>query len=1029
MPLYAQQTVKGRVVDAQQNQPVIGAAIKIKGVTGGTQTDTNGNFQLKAEAGAVLEITYVGYLRKEIAAAFSGVMEIVLIEDNKMLDDVVVVGYGTQKKETLTGSVSVVGKEIFQDKGTVANPLQAMQGQVPGLRITRSSSTPGEEGWNVSVRGAVSKNNIEPLVIIDGVPADGTGVLAQINSSDIESINVLKDASAAIYGAKAAGGVILVTTKKPSLGKLKIDYNGSFTYKKVGLQPRLMSMDQWIDGIIQARYNDGYGEDDTWVRYARLAKANKGSYIDLTDGKNPDPIPGRFGGVADFVFHDVNWTDALWGGAGSTQHDLSLSGGNEKSGYRLSLGYLKDNGTLKWGNNSNERYNLRLSNNFKLSERISVESVISSSRQNQISPTMIGNALTVSTPQPGLPVSTIDGKAYAWGGQYTPNWLAELGGDNKLLVTTFTANETFKYQMLKDFNLITTLGYSTAYATRDEQFLSIDWYSYNGKAIVGDNSPYPTKASSSYTKSNARTDNYTIASYMNYMKTIQSDHKINLMVGTQYDRKAYDFNATRAKDINSSLDVLNGSGEITINGVQRYQEALMSYFSRANYDYKSKYLLEANARYDGSSKFQPKNRWSFFYGVSGGWRITKESFMENAKKFLDELKLRVSYGEVGNQSGIGRFDGIQLYDFRSGGGAYIGDGSISYISAVNELVSTQRTWERIKNYNLGIDFGIFGRRLSGSFDIFLKRNDNMLVGVLMPGVLGGNAPQTNNGKFESKGMDWSLSWREKIGELSYHLGATYTYMENKLISGGNNVIADGLNQTVNGYALNSVFGYRYVGKIQNQEQLKKYTNRYLGSNSIGMPAAIRLGDHMYNDENGDGKLNQSDLVYLGTDDPKASFSLNLGLEWKNFDFSAIFQGVSKRTVYRTLDSWKVPFKAIWLNTSDQSVGNVWSPETPGNRFPSYSNNTITNNYNYIPSSWSVEDGTYLRLKNIVLGYNFSQLAFKKLFSNIRVYVAGADLWEISKINDGWDPEATRNVDKKERYPFNRTITAGLNATF
>lgn len=260
--------------------------------------------------------------------------------------------------------------------------------------------------------------------------------------------------------------------------------------------------------------------------------------------------------------------------------------------------------------------------------------------------------------------------------------------------------------------------------------------------------------------------------------------------------------------------------------------ALLSYFGRLNYNYNQKYLIEFNARYDGSSKFQPENRWKGFYGVSAGWRITEEAFMVNIKKYIEELKIRASYGEVGNQSGIGLYDGVQLYNFNTASGAYIGDGKVSYIAAAKELVTTNRTWERIKNYNVGFDFTVLNSRLTGSVDLYMKKNDNMLIGLLYPGTLGGNAPASNNGKFESKGYEGMLRWSDKIGEVSYHIGGTYTYMENKLLSGGNDVISAGFNSTINGYPLNSVFGYRYAGKIQNEEDLQAYKNLYYGNNTL-----------------------------------------------------------------------------------------------------------------------------------------------------------------------------------------------------
>ena len=872
------------------------------------------------------------------------------------------------------------------------------------------------------------------MLIIDGVPSDAVSDLQYLNPSDIESMNFLKDASAAIYGSKAAAGVIIVTTKRPQAGKVKVEYNGSYTRKLPGLQPKLMSMDEWATSFFSAMENDGLDENYTWYRYIKLALQNMGSYINVHDGSNPNPIPSM-AGVQDFVFHDVDWTDVMWGPANSTQHDLSVSGGNDRITYRLSAGYLYDDSNLRWGTNYNNQFTFRSSNVIKASDRLTIESVLSAVRKHQVTPTQVGKALNVQSPPPGRPVATIDGKPYLWGTDYSPNWLLELGGENKLVVTTFSLNETFKYQITKDLTASATFGYTTNSSVRDEKTKSIQWYTYDGTPIVNKDSPYPTQEESLYVKRNYRTDNYMVSGFLNYAKTIKSNHNINAMVGMQYERRDYETNATSAKNIQQELNVIKGSGEISLpkNGSQKNSEAILSCFGRLNYDYMHRYLVEFNVRYDGSSKFQPENRWKGFYGVSGGWRIIEEKFMSGLKKYVDELKIRASYGEVGNQMGIGRYDGVQLYDFQTNLGAYLGDGRTSYIEASKELVTTNRTWERIKNYNIGLDFATLNNRLSGSVDVYLKKNDNMLVRLVYPGTLGGTAPMTNDGKFEAKGYEGIIKWSDKIGQVSYHIGGTYTYMENKLKSGANDIYTAGYNGAINGYPLNSIFGYRYAGKIQNEKDLAAYKKLLYKDNTVNMPSNLRVGDHMYEDVNGDGKLTTDDMIYLGTDDPKVTFAFDLGLEWKGFDVSAIFQGAAKRTVCRDADAWKVPFKAVWLNTSNHTIGNVWSPETPNNRYPTYSTNKEINDYNYMPSSWMIEDGSYLRLKNLTVGYTIPRALLGKLtndmLSYLRIYFTGTDIWEHTKIHDGWDPEATRAVKATQRYPFNRTFTVGLSATF
>lgn len=1028
-------TVKGTVVDAS-GEPVIGASVLMKGTTNGTITDIDGNFTLSNVKPGVLVVSYIGYKANEQDVNGSTTVKIVLKEDSELLDEVVVVGYGTQKKATMTGSVTVVNDKMLENKGTMSSPVQALQGQVPGVIITRSSSAPGDESWGMSLRGAVSKNKVDPLIIIDGVEYEGVNELRLLNPSDIESINFLKDASASIYGSKAAGGVVLVTTKKAKEGKVHVEYNGSVTAKFIGLSPKLMNMDEWASSVLQARQNDGYGDDDTWVRYVKLAMAYKNQYINLDHTNNP--FGTGFSNVDDFVFFDTDWQDIMWGTAASTQHELAVSGGTDASRYRLSLGYMYDDSNLKWGNNNNNRYNLRLTNSFKLSEKASIESVIAYNRQDQVAPTQIGSALNTAVQQPGFPSATIDGKPYAWGDRgdwVASNWLCELGGDNKLKVSAINISETFNYSILKDLKFSVTAGYNTSMATRDTQSKSIDWYNYAGDRVVCSK---PTETESYYTKTNSRTDFYSISGHIDWSHLFVDVHDVKVMLGSQYNMKEYDYTYIRATGILPSLEIPNSkdglvylSSEDNKTTSSKWQEAVMSYFGRINYNYRSKYMLEGQFRYDGSSKFQPENRWVFYWGVSGGWRLSEEAFFKKLN-FIDELKLRASYGGVGNQAGVDRYDGAQLYNFKPAAGVLIGNGLVSYVDTNGKLVSVDRTWERIHNYNIGLDFGFFRNRLTGTAEIFWKKNDNMLIDVVYPGILGDKAPTANKGKFKARGWEGMINWSDKIGEVNYHVGGTFTYATNELVNnGGSTLIQSGVRSDREGYPLNSVFGLRYCGKIQTEEQLQKYVNKYKNNSSVGTLTNLRLGDNMYEDVNKDGKLTEEDLVYLGTDDPKVQFSFNAGVEWKGVDFSIVFQGAGKRTVWRDKSTWRIPVRVPYQNGSNHFLGNTWTPENTGAYYPALTNQSDINNYNYQCSSWSVEDGAYLRLKNVTLGYNLpsSLLVKTKVLSKARVYVSGSDLWEHSNINDGWDPEANREVDNAKRYPFLRSVTFGLNLTF
>lgn len=1026
-------SVKGQVLDGD-GIPVIGASILEKGTTNGVITDIDGNYSLNVSSkNAVIVISYIGYKTVELKASDPGLANVVLKEDTEVLEEVVVVGYGAQKKETLTGAVTVVTDKMIQGKGSLSSPLQAMQGQVPGVTITRNSSAPGDESWGMKLRGAVSANAADPLIVIDGVAYEGTNALRNINPSDIESINFLKDASAAIYGSRAAGGVVLITTKQAKEGKTRIEYSASYTAKFVGLQPELMSMSEWANAQLQTLENDKE-TNEQWKRYALMALANEGKYIDLDYTANPIP---QFRNVMDYVFMDTDWNDVLFGNAGSTQHDLAISGGTEKNLYRLSLGYLYDGSNLKWGNNNNQRYNIRLTNKIQLLDWFKIESVIAYNRQDQVAPSRLNETLTGSYPQPGLPATTIDGKPYSWGEWLAPVWYAELGGDNRLKVSEVNISEKLTFNLMKGLDLIGNVGYNTSNASRDIQKFAITSYNYAGTK-VNTEPKVSEQSKTSYEKTSSRRDFYSFSGYLNYEKDFESGHNLNVMVGTQYELTEYDYFGAKVEDIQSSLETINGAGlvSLTDNKGTKWHEAILSYYSRINYNYKSKYLAEVNFRYDGSSKFK-EGRWAPFYGVSAGWRISEESFMDSTDSWLDELKLRLSYGVVGNQSGIDRYEGSQYYNFKSLSGVLIGSNKATIIDTNGKIASTSREWERIHNYNVGLDFRMFNGRFSGTLEGYLKRNNNMLITVTYPGVLGDNAGYSNAGKFEAKGFEAQGTWSDKIGNVSYHIGGTFSYNTNKLIDiGGVTVLSSGFKDKQQGYPLNSVFGLRYIGKIQNEEERLKYLYRYLSSNTIGLTSDIRVGDNMFEDVNKDGKLDYNDYVYLGSNDPKISFSFNAGLEWNNFDLSCVFQGVAQRTIFRTGDNdgnltWRVPMRSYYLNTSNVSVNNTWSPETPNAHYPSYTHNTVINDYNYQASSWAVEDGSYIRLKSVTLGYNFPQtmLAKTKIINAARLYVTGSDLWEYSKITDGWDPEASMGVSGTGRYPFVRTVTFGMNLTF
>lgn len=1066
---FAQQAVTGKIIDDKTNETVVGASVKVKGSSAGTVTDVNGTFKLSVTSGAVLQISYIGYNNQELAADPGKPMLIKLTSSAKELGDVVVVGYGTQKKATLTGAVSTVDAKVFQNRGPLSSPLAALQGQVPGVTVSRSSAQTGRENWNFQVRGQTSSNGADPLIVIDGVPVPSTSALNSLNPNDIDNISFLKDAAASIYGSRAAGGVVLITTKRGKEGKLVVDYNGSVSIKKVGLQPTLVKTADWGPYIKEALTNDGQGESYIWNQYANIAiYASQRGLTHMTKQQVADAgLPNGFTDVLDFPFYPESMNDILFGSAVSTEHQLSLSQRTEKQGFRLSLGYLNDASLLKPGNNSNKRYNLRLTHDYQLSSRISLQSNVSLEKNDIIQPTGINNVLNNGI-QTGLPPTSLNGKPYLWGsglGNASPYSIAEFGGDNKELNTRINANFMLNYNVTNHLKAVASLGTYYLHGDYRTQENAIQFYDITGTIPNGLWASTTANSSrSSYQRGSLKDTYYTGNAYLEYSNSINKDHEFKIMGGGQYEY--YENNRFYAK----TFDLLAGAppslgnsfGDISSKTVAEAQQhyALAGYFSRFNYNYKGKYLFEADARYDGSSKFQADQRWKFFYGFQAGWRIQQESFLKNVK-WLNDLKIRATYGRLGSQTGISNYDYVQFLNLNSSQGpnnaAYpiLGTTPVVRVSPAG-LVAYDRTWETLETSDIGLDFSLFNSRLSGTADIYLKRNRNMLLDRTFPSVLGATAPRGNNGELETKGFEFALNWKDRIGEVTYNIGGNISDSRNTLVNFGNQTLiaADngdlrGFNRAVQGYPLNSYFGLEYGGRIQTSEQLdaartvaRRGSNVYpTGTDYTNKTNTLQLGDNMYVDRNGDGRISfPEDAMYLGTDDPRYSFGISGGVQWKGFDFSFILQGVAKRSIQRT-GNWRLPVQTIFQAQNDAFRGQTWLPTRTDAYYPRSSATGTINNSNYFASDWQTESGSYLRLKNLVVGYTlpvtFTQKASLK---RVRVYFSGNDLWEITKIKDGWDPEAPRTVNNTAdannnnvatfsgRFPFYRYLTFGVNVT-
>lgn len=1054
-------TVKGVVTD-QNGEPLIGCNVVVVGSQEGVITDLDGKFSLKVSDGAKqLKVTYIGYVDQVVTIGNSPEIRIVLKEDNNALEEVVVVGYGTQKKATLTGSIEQVSGKTLESRA-VTNVGLALQGQTPGLAVTRSSARPGNEDLKFQIRGATSVNGGEPLVIIDGVPALNGYSFQNMNSDDIENISVLKDGAASIYGAKAANGVILVTTKKGK-GKVSVDYNFNMRFNTNGITGFSPSMSEYAQMWLAANKEEKVPEWWAWVSQENMERMAQG-----IEGIYPTQYYG------DIFIGNANRLDEMFATRFSYQHNLSISGATDKSDFRISAAYADNQGNLATAYDGQKQINLRLNYGYQLAKWMRLETGASLVNTETESPSVGLDNTLYGNDMPFFPAKNPYGQWYAnfgnVGDRQSVAATSDGGRDNKKSLTT-------RIDMKAIVDIWNGISFEGMASFQNEEFRrerwvtpvqTYDWFGNPAQQLVnatvtGLNTTDPSNLAHNNPGYLTVAENYFYQYYsalLKYNKTFADVHNISVLAGINAEKKQVKKLAAGRKDFENDgvYDLNLADGTLQGNSGGKFQNGTYSYIAKVNYDYAEKYLIELVGRRDGNSKFADGYRFQNYGSFSLGWVFTQENFIKPVSSFigLDFGKVRlsygssgndaglgdydyVSYGEVGNQSGIDRYDGTQFYKFESQSGAYIGPNKGTIIDTNGKIASLGREWERIKNYNLGLDFSLFNSRLTGTAEVYMKRNDNMLINVSYPGVLGDNAGMSNNGKFRSHGWEVMVNWSDKIGkDFTYHVGGTYSFNTNKLTDiGAVSVLKSGFVDKQQGYPLNSIFGLRYAGKAQTEEERQKYLYRFLTGNTIGLTEQnFRLGDNMYADVNNDGKLDQNDIVYLGTDDPKISFSFNVGAEWKGFDLSLVFQGAAQRTIFRTGDNngneiWRIPMKALYLNTSNQSVGNTWSPENRGAYYPTYSNKNEINDYNYQASSWSVEDGSYIRLKNVTLGYNVPSafLAKTKAISSCRIYVAGADLWEYSKINDGWDPEASRKVSAAGRFPFVRTVTFGLNLTF
>lgn len=975
-------TVTGSVKNTS-GESVPGVTILVKGTTIGTITDSNGNYTLENfTSGSTLVFSFVGMKTQEIKTAGKTNINLVMEDETIGLDEVIAIGYGTVKKQDLTGAVATIGGESIAERKTV-RVSQALQGSMPGLMVTRSSSA-ADASATIRVRGITTISDSNPLVIVDGIP----GTLDWINPDDIESLSVLKDAaSASIYGSRAAAGVILVTTKRAKTGQLSLDYNYEYGIDKPTRLVEHADAQTYMRVLNERNWNDAGNVAGN--EFPIYSKATIDNYASL-HAESPDLYP------------NTDWQDLILNDFSTRQsHKLTLTAGSKNIRTKFSVDY-SNNGFLYDGR-SYDRLIFRANNDVVINEMLSVSVDLNGVYSTNESPgkDFSPNPATYGV-APIYAAMWTDGRIGEGKSGENPYAWAKFGGFSKAESNSFGGKIAIDFTPIKELK-ISAIVSPQKYASKDKTFVKQLLYTnYNDPNF---NAGFITGATKTKL-TESRPDNYSITAQLiaNFVKTF-GKHNLNVMGG--YENYYY-FNeslkAYRDNYILTSFPYLDlGNENYQFNNGSAYENAYRSVFGRILYNYNNRYFLQANSRYDASSRFASEYRWGMFPSVSGGWAISEEAFMKDTPS-LSYLKLRVSWGSLGNerignypyQSTIG-FGNTLIYR----GGTVVSGQS----AAVSQYSIRDISWETTESYDFGLDANFFDNRLRLVADYYKKTTKDMLLDLEIPDYIGLENPSQNTGKMNTEGWELSLGWNDKIGELKYSASVNLSDFKSVMGDlGGTQFL--GAQVKFEGSEFNEWYGFKTDGIFQTQEDV---TNSAKLNNNV-KPGDIKLLDISGPDGLPDGKISSEyDRVLLGGSLPRYLYGGNIQLEYRNFDFSLAFQGIGKQTV-RLTDSMVRPFINQYIEVPQLIVGNYWSKYNTDEqnlkvKYPRVSNTGDANNYSF--SDFWLFDGSYFRLKNITLGYNLPKNIGARLkMQNIRLYSSISDLFSIDNYPEGWDPEAS-----------------------
>lgn len=1045
-----QQTKKitGNVTNTA-GEPIIGATVLEKGnTTNGTITDIDGNFTINLPANATLSISYIGYITQEIQVGYQTSFKVVLKDDTKTLDEIIVVGYGSQKKANLTGAVSSVKMDEALGDRPLLNAADALQGAVPGLFVSNGGNAPGTSK-SFQIRGAYSLgvknsdgtygNTIKPLVLIDNVEGD----IDMINPEDIESINVLKDAaSAAIYGARAAGGVILVTTKRPKgASRFELNYNNNFAFGKAVNLPKQAPLMDYLQAYLDCGYSDAYwslGSPSVskWMEYLTAYQKDPSSFNTVGDGIYVDES-----GVP-YYLNEKDLYKNFMETSFQMTHNISASGGTDKLRYRISGGYNSNDGVLISDRDKFERMNVNSFISADVTKWFTQEITMSYAHSLQTSPGGMGgvyNTRLVSYyPEGELPAS-VNTLADEDLPLFTPR--------NQILYSNPVNNKNDNPRIFLKSILKPLKGLEAVFEyTFDKNIYDYHWYTgqYDYTTIQGGSSK---SFVDDYLRKYKQHTNYnSINVYATYNKDF-GNHHFKVMAGFNQESSYQETLDTYSYN-QAVLDVpAMSSGTGTIKATDSYSEyAIRGGFFRVNYNYLDKYLLEVNGRYDGSSKFPKSSRFGFFPSVSAGWQIAQERFMNSTRHWLDGLKLRASYGVIGNQN-INPYTFTPSMSVNNKATSWIIDDTyVTSISSLPALVSQNFTWEKVGTINVGLDVNLFNNRLSGVFEWYQRNTNGMLApGVQLPAVVGASAPYQNTADMRTRGWELSLNWRDQIGKVGYRIGFNLSDYKSEIIKYDDNAATKLLSSYYPGQTLGEIWGYVVDGYYTVDDfvdtsswQLKEGVTSINGYN-------VRPGDvkfkNLRDDDtstnvitSGDNTFdNPGDRKVIGNTTPRYQYGINLGMNYAGFDLNVILQGTGKR------DYWISNVLTFPMNGDNfvplfEGLSDYWMPKDPDNgdwsavnpnaKYPRIYGNRGNSGSNQRQSDKYLSDASYLRIKNITLSYKLPKKWVNQIFLNqMKAFVSIENVATFTSLPSGIDPERI-----EWNYPAFRTVSFGVNIT-